>query len=259
MTDSSPEVWLFYPKERGHSIREAIRLKCKELGWTYAERPTSKFRLSQGRSIQRMNPEDATNLYRRIHTRRVGVWQVSDADVPVRPNPSDSPRHYVPLRRFVRYKAFHYRIDPNGFREHWEDSATAFKSWIDTIGCEGEGDARCLPFHVFGTDLDKYDLGTPDGRQRFERDHRWRNSRRDENGLLWNRPPAQQMHGQPILQVASRDLVQGFHWDVTASRRRSKSWTVANTSEVWKINHKGHVNISSNAHIRGSKDASRIH
>lgn len=255
MTDFRSEVWLFYPKGSDPSVRYSIRLKCIDRGWTYVERPTSRFKLPNGRSIRRVTPEDATNLYRSIHTRRMGVWQVNDVDVPIRPNPENNSRHYVPLSRFVRYKAFHCRIDPNRFSEQWADSAIDFRSWIQEMGCGGEADPRCLPFHVFETDLGKYDLGTPDGRQRFELDHRWRNSRRDDNRLRWKRPPAQQMHGQPILQVAGHYLVQGFHWDVSSQR---KSWTVANTSEIWKIKRNGYVNISPNAHIRGSKNASRI-
>ena len=255
MTDSDPEVWLFYPKGSERSIRDSIRLKCRDQGWSYAERPTSLIKLPTGRPIGKVTPEDATNLYRSIHTRRIGVWQVDDTDVPIRPNPENNLRHYVPLRRFVQHKAFHYRIDPNRISEQWPESALAFQLWIKGVGCEGESDPRCLPFHVFETNLDKYDLSTPSGRQRFELHHRRRSSRRDRNELLWNRPAARQMHGQPILQVAGHYLVQGFHWDVSS---QSKSQTVSNTSEIWKLKRNGYVNISPNAHIREGKNASRI-
>ncbi len=256
MTDSTPEVWLFYPRGGGDSIRDAVRSKCEDEGWRLYERSTSQIRFPTGRPIQKVTPEDATNLYRSIHTRSIGVWQLNDANVPIRPNPKNSPRRYVPLRRFVQYKAFHHRIGPNRFSEQWADSADAFRSWIQEVGCEGEADPRCLPFHVFETDLGKYDLVTSDGRQRFERDHGRQSSRYDDNELLWKRPPAQQMHGQLILQVAGRTLVQGFHWDVSSQRN---SHTITNTWETWKIRRNGHVNIYPNAHIRGSKNASRIH
>ena len=39
---------------------------------------------------------------------------MNDVDVPIRPNLENNSRHYVPLSRFVRYKAFHCRIDPIG-------------------------------------------------------------------------------------------------------------------------------------------------
>ena len=255
MTGSSPEVWVFSPKGKGHSIRDAISLHCRDMRWRYVYRPTSRITLPTGRPIRRVTPEDATNLYRRIHTMRVGVWQVDDAKAPLRPYPTDNPRHYVPLHRFVQHKAFHYRIHTNGFREQWAESIVAFQSWIETVGCEGEADPRCLPFHVFGSDLQEYDLDTPDGRQRFELDHRRRNSRRDNRRLLWNRPPARQMHGQPILQVAGRDLIRGFHWDVSSSREI----IVATTSEAWKVRQNGYINVSPNAHIRGSKKARRLY
>ena len=257
MTDREPEVWLFYPKGHGHSTRDAVRSKCREMGWSCVDRTTSKLRIPQGRPIQRVNPEDATNLYRSIHTKRIGVWQVGDADVPVVPKPRNSPNHYVTLRQFVRYKAFHCRIDPSRFGESWEESAANFKSWIGAIGCEGEGDPRCLPFHMFEAEPREYDLDTPDGRRQFENSHGRQNSRLAHNGLRWDRPTAGQMHGQPILHIAGRTLMQGFHWDVTSSRRNS--WTVATASEAWKIERNGYVNIYPNAHVRKSKSATRVY
>ena len=256
MTDHSTEVWLFYPKGHCRSIRNAMELRCRDRGWSYVERPTFPTRLSTGRPIEKMNPEDATSLYRSIHTKRIGVWQVGNAHAPVRPNPVRNPKQYVRLSRFVRYKAFHCRIDPSRFSEHWEESAIAFQSWIGGIGCEGEGDPRCLPFHVFKTDYAGYDLDTQSDRQQFAQHHGSQSSRRDDNRLLWDRPYANQMHGQPVLQVAGRDLIRGFHWDVSPQRG---SQTVATTSEVWKIKRKGYVNIYPNAHIRGSKYSSRVY
>ena len=258
MTDGDPEVWLFYPKGRGRSVRDAVRSKCRDIDWSCVDRTTSKLRIPQGRPIQRVNLEDATNLYRSIHTKRIGVWQVGDAYVPIIPKPKNSPKHYVTLRQFIRYKAFHCRIDPNKLIESLERSAVRFKSWIDTTRCDGEGDPRCLPFHVFKTDLEEYDLDTPAGRRGFARRYGQQGNRTDGNGIRWERPVARQMHGQPVLQVAGRTLTRGFHWDVTSSRRKSKSWTLATTSEEWEIERNGHVNVYPNAQIRGSKASRRI-
>ena len=255
MTACCPEVWLIYSKGKSHSIRDTISRHCKINGWKYFDRPTSPVTLPSGRPIGKMTPEDATNLYRRIHTTRIGVWQVGNADAPIRPNPSDSLKHYMSLSRFVQYKAYHCRIHPDRFSEQWPESTVAFQSWIEMTGCEGESDPRCLPFHVFGADLEKYDLGTSVGRQRFELDHRWQGHRRDDRKLLWSRPPASQMHSRPILQVAGRDLIRGFHWDVSSQR----DFRVSTTSEVWKVRRHGHMNVSPNAHIRGSKNASRVY
>ena len=190
--------------------------------------------------------------------KRIGVWQVGDAYVPIIPKPKNSPKHYVTLRQFIRYKAFHCRIDPNKLIESLERSAVRFKSWIDTTRCDGEGDPRCLPFHVFKTDLEEYDLDTPAGRRGFARRYGQQGNRTDGNGIRWERPVARQMHGQPVLQVAGRTLTRGFHWDVTSSRRKSKSWTLATTSEEWEIERNGHVNVYPNAQIRGSKASRRI-
>lgn len=257
MTDRGPEVWLFYPRGSGHYVRDAVRSKCRDRDWSCVERTTSRLRIPQGRPIQRANTEDATSLYRSIHTRRIGVWQMGDADVPVIPRPKKSPNHYVTLRQFVRYKAFHCRIDPNKLDESLEESAISFKSWIDTTGCDGEGDPRCLPLHVFEAESGEYNLDTHEGRRQFEVNHGRQSSRLDRKGLRWDRPPARQMHGQPIIQVAGRELARGFHWDVTSSRRNS--WTVETTSEKWKIGRNGYANIYPNAHIRGAKSATRIY
>ena len=101
----------------------AVRSKCRDRDWSCVERTTSRLRIPRGRPIQRANTEDATSLYRSIHIRRIGVWQVGDAGVPVIPGPKKSPNHYVTLRQFVRYKAFHCRIDPNKLDESLEESA----------------------------------------------------------------------------------------------------------------------------------------
>ena len=259
MADCDPEVWLFYPKGSGHYVRDAVRSKCRDRDWSCVDRTTSKMRIPQGRPIQRANTEDATSLYRSIHARRIGVWQVGEANVPVIPRPKKSPNHYVTLRQFVKYKAFHCRIDPNKLDESLEESAIRFKSWIDTTRCDGEGDPRCLPFHVFEADLGIHDLDTPDGRRGFARRHGQQGSRIDDNGIRWERPVARQMHGQPILQVAGRALIQGFHWDVTSSRRKSRSWTLTTTSEEWEIKRNGHVNVYPNSQIRGSKASRRVY
>ena len=236
-------------------MRDAVESRCGEMEWRYVYRPTSRITLPTGRPIRIVTPEDATNLYRRMHTIRIGVWQVEGADAPVRPDPANNLRHYVPLHRFVQHKAFHYRIHTNNFAEQWAESAAAFQSWIETIGCDGEADPRCLPLHVFKVDLERYDLGTVAGRERFELDHRWRNCRRDGRKLLWNRPPAGQTHGQLVLQVAGRSLARGFHWDVTSQQ----GIIVRTTAEAWKIERNGYINVSPNAHIRGSKKASRVY
>ena len=256
MTTTNPEVWLFYPREHQGNlriIRAEIRARCKDMGWGYRQLSTTRVVLSKGRSIRKITPEDATNLYRSVHTRRIGVLQVDDADAPIVPNPTTNVKHYLPLRRFIKYKAFHRDIDPKNLAHEWAEFARLFKSWIEKTACLGESDPRCLPFHVFEANNDKYDLSNGDDRRRFEVDHGRQSSRRDDRDRLWKRPPAQQMHGKPILQVAGRELTQGFHWDVN-SRGKCK---ISNTREIWEVQPNGYVNVYPNAHIRGSPTPKR--
>ena len=256
MTTTDPEVWLFYPRgDQGNhrTIRAQIKARCSDSGWGYRELSTTRIVLSEGRFIRKITPEDATNLYRSVHARRIGVWQVGDADVPVIPDPKNNPRHYVPLHRFIKYKAFHRDIDPKKLAHEWAEFARLFQSWIEKTACLGESDPRCLPFHVFKTDIDKYDLDKETGRKRFENDYKRRNSRLDDEDRLWNRPTFGQMHGREILQVAGRELMRGFHWDVN-SRGKCK---ISNTWEVWEVQPNGYVNVYPNAHIRGSPTSKR--
>ena len=152
MTSDRPEVWFIYPRESEPFMRDLVRSECSENGWGFQGRPTTRKRLSNGPVIRTFTPEDATNLYRSIHTRRIGVWQIGDASAPVVPNPNPNRKHYVSLNTFVRYKAFHRRVDASGFGAQLSEMSSAFQSWIESIDCEGESDPRCLPFHVFDTD-----------------------------------------------------------------------------------------------------------
>ena len=254
---NNPEVWLFYPREDHgdhRTTRNEIKARCSDSGWGYRELSTTRIVLSEGRPIRKITPEDATNLYRSVHTRRIGILQVDVVDAPVIPNPRNVPKHYLQLHRFIRYKAFHRRIDPKKLPEEWTEFVRLFGAWIETTECLGESDPRCLPFHVFVADNDQYDLSNGDDRRRFEVDHGRQSSRRDDRDRLWKRPPPQQMHGQPILQVAGRELTQGFHWDVNSQGK----CTISNTWERWEVRRNGYVNVYPNAHIRGSPTSKRL-
>jgi len=239
-----------------YSKREAFRTKCEAKGWTFVSRNTSRKSLQyrKGRDISAhvISPQHATELYSKLHRGRVGVLQLSDTHVPVTPNPKR--RDYVSLLRFVRYKAFFYPIHDDGITEQIADHiVNCFQEWIDFMNCEGEDDPRCLPFHVFDAD-DKYNLDTAIHRQSFEANHRVRNFRRDGDGLDWRRPNSRQMHGRETLQVAGRELIRGFHWDVSSG---AGSKRISSTSAVWQLEPDGYVNIYPDAYIRAQK-AKRI-
>ena len=249
-----PEVWLIYPEESQPSIRGDVKSRCEDEGWSFRERHTAVTRLPKGRSIRVLSPDDATNLYRSIHTRRIGVWQFSSARAPTTPQPKMTEKNYMPLSRFVRYKAFHCQVEPNWFWKQLSKTFASFESWAEKTDCEGESDPRCLPFHVFETDADSYDLGKKEDRKRFQVDYGPQSSRRDGRDRIWSRPNSRQMHGTETLRVAGRELTVGFHWDVSSERKIR----ISNTFEVWEIKRNGYVNVYPNAHIRGSSRARPI-
>ena len=254
MTSGNPEVWLIYPREN-RSFRDYVKSHCQDVGWSFQSRPTTRIVLPKGRPIRVLTPEDATNIYRRVHTRQVGVWQIGDAAAPTRSKPKKTTKHYLPLSRFVRYKAFHCQLDPNRSGEPLSETVADFQSWIENADCEGESDPRCLPFHVFETDIDQYDLSKSDDRKRFENDHGRQHARRDARDRIWYRPNARQMHGREILQIAGHALMQGFHWDVSSEHKVK----ISNISEVWEIKRNGYLNVYPNGHIRGSSKARKLH
>ena len=198
--------------------------------------------------------EDATNLYRRIHRARVGVWQVGDSHVLIKPEPNPKARDYVRLGRFVDHKAFHARMSTNDFHSRWPSSLTDFVEWLDQTGCEGEGDPRCVPLHVFATKFPTSYLSTGEGRSEFAGVHGVQSSRVDDSHLHWDRPKGA-FHGREVLQVAGRNLARGFHWDVSS---RTTTRRITTTSEIWRISPNGYVNVYPDQYIRIGQRARRL-
>lgn len=250
------EIWLVRPGNNNASgqLRRLIETECNARGWTLRLRKTSSISSKDGRPLNPITPQDATNLYKRIHRARVGVWQVGDADVPIRPEPKSITRHFVNLRHFLEHKAFHARLPPGDYNDLWSTSLADFDQWLDRVACEGEGDPRCLPFHVFKTEFPTSDLATQDGRSAFAAEHGSQSRRIDGNQLHWDRPSGA-FHGRAVLQVAGRDLVQGFHWDVSS---RTNVRRITTTAGAWKIRPNGYVNVYPDQYVRLGNRASRL-
>ncbi len=256
MTQRDVEIWLFRPRNTRQStneIRRIIRTECGSRGWDFHERQTCPIRLD-GRPLGTIDPQDATNLYKRIHRARVGVWQVGYAHAPTNPRPRRNKRDYVSLHRFVRHKAFHHNVHEGRFNDLWHSSLVSFWNWLDRIGCENEADPRCLPFHVFETQFSIDKLETEAGRSEFAQTHGSQSSRNDSNQLRWERPKGQG-HGQEILNVSGYNLARGFHWDVSSGKSKRRLTT---TSDIWDIGRGGYVNVYPDAYVRGGKSARRV-
>ena len=255
MTASGIEVWLFHPAGDGsvsNPLRRLIESECEVRGWSLAPpRPTRRTRSSEGRPLVLIKNEDATNLYKRIHRVRVGVWQIGKAHVPIKPQPRPTANDYVQLSRFIRHKAFHATVSD---KSHWYSSLTEFDKWLNGIWCDNEGDPRCLPFHTFETDFETKNLTSQEGRSTFSETHGPQSSRVDHNQLRWDRPQGS-YHGRDTLHIAGYELVRGFHWDVSSEMGKQR---VTTTSDVWEIRRKGYVNVYPDAHIREGRLSKRI-
>ena len=265
MTDIVPEIWLFQPEGTPRTLSRSLQSICTDRGWTFEQRNTIRRSLPDHRSrkvrAHLLHYQHATQLYRRMHLRNIGVVHVGKTHVPLTPNPKNSLRYFLPLQQFVRYKALHRLVDPRAFTDQSAERVTTdLHDWIAQSGkCEGERDPRCLPFHVFIANLELFDLDAPDDRRRFNDSHGAQGSRRDNNGFRWDRPSARDMHGSQSLHVAGCRLIQGFHWDVSISSRRNGATEVSNTTEIWKVWGDGYVNIYPDAHIRSGRQCARIY
>ena len=257
--DARPaEIWLFHPNVNAHlykGVSNALRAVCESEDWEFKARRIYGESSQRGRPLAKIRNEDATNLYKRLHRARVGVWQIGDARAPATPQPRNARKDYVSLAEFVRHKAFHARLPHDGFEESWREPLFGFRQWLSAIGCENEADPRCLPFHVFDTRFDIDQLASASGRSCFANAHGPQSSRIDDREITWRRVRGQG-HGRETLNVAGRELAQGFHWDVSHSASNA---SLGNSSETWCINKRGYVHVYPDGHIRGGKGAKKVY
>ena len=252
MTSRPVELWLFHASSAPAAALEARELmenECRLRRWTFVTRPTRHMSLDS-RPIDMVDPQDATNIYRRSHRVRVGAWQVGNAHISVHPKPSRRATGYITLRTFLAHKAHHARFPYQSIRQEWDSSLEEFLQWVQETNCDGETDPRCLPFHVFASSLTPDQLSSPQGRSTFNHTHGPQSSRMDDRELTWRRGPH---HGGDKLHVSGRDLTTGFHWDVTGTRGQK----VSNTTEFWEIKNNGYLNVYPDAHIRAAKGKAR--
>ena len=218
MNNRPVEVWLFHPENNPPAVGKAKKMisnECRERHWDFQTRPTHLIK-PKGRPIGQIKPEDATNLYRRVHRAQVGVWQIEHADVPTRPSPKATAGDYITLRQFVLHKAYHGRLHNNFHEDVWSSSLQEFLNWVEESHCENEGDPRCLPFHVFETKYHVDHLDSNYGRGQFADIHGAQSSRVDGRGFKWTR-------GHPTGKKSCRWLVMSLPRDFIGTLRENKS------------------------------------
>ena len=255
MTRPGTEIWLFHPmgQVRNEELKR-VEDECKQRGWKFSRRQTRRISSSGGRVFRVVDVQDATSLYRKIHRARVGVWQIGKAQVSTSPELTPAPKRVITLRSFLMHKAFHYTLPEGNFQSAWYSSCDKFDEWMNQVGCEGEGDPRCLPLHIFKTKLDLSQLSTEEGRSLFGQTHGPQSSRVDANKLQWRRPGGP-FHGRDALYVSGRSLAKGFHWDVSTKHATQR---INTTSEIWEIRRGGYVNVYPDQHVRGGRLFRRV-
>ena len=255
MTRPSTEIWLFHPVGQGVGGGfKIIEEECRRRGWKFSLRQPRKSSLLGGRVRWLIKSEDASNLYRRLHRACVGVLQIGKVHISLVSERRPIARDFRTLREFVLHKAFHSTMQDKNFLHDWRSFLDKFQVWLRQASCDGEGDPRCLPFHMFETELDLDVLSLKEGRSHFNEIHGPQSNRVDSNGSIWNRPRGQ-FHGRGTLYVAGRELAKGFHWDVSSSRAPRRIFT---TSEIWEIGRGGYLNIYPDQYVRGGSRSRQI-
>ena len=206
--------------------------------------------------VQFLQPNEAHELYRLLHRRRVMV--VCFTSVFVRKDPSRDPavrRSALAVGTFVEHKAAFALIRS---RPSVEAVLKRFKHECN-VSCDGEDDPRCLPLHVFAVQRDWSDLRRQDGRKAFAEQYGPPQSRVDSDRRRWSRADRSAYHGRDTLTVANCELAPGMHWDVASERGSTRVMTAR---EIWEIprGSRGYLNVYPDAYVRpgGLSTARRV-
>lgn len=245
------EVWLFFapapPTADFRRLRRDVLNTCQGAGWGLQAR-----RMEVSGENVTIRLEDAVALYRRLHQVRVAVLVCQELGqagpilprrVPLQPHSSHPA--WLSIRHFVMHKAFFRRLRPGHTGSHWSGS---FRHWCTVTGCDGTGDPRCLPLHIFEAASGwRRRLYSSDGRLHFNRHHHAdHGGRRDDADLGWKTDPT--AHRNHVAAVAGQQLPTGFHWDVVNSGEPKLLHTPTGT---WKI--RTHVNVRPDGLVSGQE------
>lgn len=255
------EVWVFSPakyQSQTRAFRSALQRLGRQRGWTVQERLTS-FERPGGRPTFTIAPEDAFNLYRRMHEVKVGVLSLGESFVRIEPRATSGLG--LALGQFVRYKAqwmgtIGLNPSQGGAPKVAAPNAAsldAFDRWPWPQPCDGSTDPRILPLSVFLGLVKAEDLDVRAGRVQFNGLYGSR-TRIDPRQRTWRHGN----HFHPPVRLASLTpcrVPDGFHWDVGAPKRAPRE--IANAIQVWRIAENGYVNVYPNSHIRGGKPHAR--
>ncbi len=237
------KVWVVFPdimRSATSEVRTLLRRACHNRGWSVQEKKSHTKRVN-GRPIEFLTADDATNLYRLAHRVKVAVFFFGKPFVPLSPGAQSGRDKRMELSRFVRYKAHSQRL-PAGLTDVAPHLASC-EAWQHRVGCEGRHDPRCFPLQLFSTKC--AELDSQKQRTRFDEVHGATNRRIDDRGLTWRLDP-HSFHGRDVLHVAGCELPRGFHWDVSVGHSPK---VVATAKERWRV--QDYINVAPDAQLRG--------
>ena len=233
---------------RTKAARAALRKAGESKNWALQERLARPVRTPSGGQLQVVDARDVVALYRQAHRSAVALLVSRSIRFCTEPPENRAVRRDLTLKlaRHCQYKTYCCNFPES--KLELESFILGFDGWIKEINCDGETDARCLPFPIFKAKRDFDNLAEPSHRSIFDGAHRNAKAggRLDNVGLSWETNP-REYHGHEILTVAGRTLTKGFHWDVQNSNRKLQK--IGSPTEIWEVME--YVNVFPDGKING--------
>lgn len=226
-----------------------VRQTAEERGWTVFEDHCVRLAITKGdpsgRIVNLLERCSASRLYADMHRGPVAV--LYDAPVWVRTSPGTEveSKRLIPIGRFCKYKAFSMSLKDNRAGA-WGQQ---FGEWLAEVACDGPGDPRVLPLHIFKMRRGAHrelELDSAADRKRFRQVHFRNGDLQDGDRRRWRAAEPGARHGRDPQFVRNQELPLGFHWDV----RRSTGTKVETPMSIWKVGQGGHINVYADGHVR---------
>ncbi len=242
MTQGIPLIW--HVSLHGSERRDDVTDRAFTRGWTVVHIECVRLASQAGRFADILKRGDASQLYKEMHRQPVAV--LYDGSPKVRTDPSGQFRddRAVSLHKFCKYKSFALSLRSNQ-ADSWD---SAFDEWLGQVECDGPGDPRVLPFHIFAARED-YELDDATERRRFRDSHKHLHALVDRRKRRWTSARPEARHAIEPQTVRGRLLPDGYHWDVTMRR----SPVLVSPDSVWKVGREGYINVHPDGHIRLGK------
>lgn len=246
-----PIVYLATSPPNGSTVSDtrSVQRYAEERGWTFHDihcvEVTAQRGVGQSRRVQVLTREDAERLYAQMHRCPVAVLFGVELQVRTRPYEAVRAKDLIHISRFCMYKAFTMNLNGN----QASDWAGRFHSWMNAPHCDGTGDPRVLPFHMFRPQRigdEPNALDRLEERQLFRSGHYRNAAWIDADGRRWAAAEPHARHGREPQFVGKTELPLGFHWDV----KRGGGTKIYTPTAVWQVRRDAHINIYPDGHVR---------